>query len=151
MGKKLLSAHTFGNERGEFDNFYNDEIFIEKDSEIAVHSCCLEIDNLKIRIDENSDKLRYTIVQGSTNSSVRTIILPHGEYSQDNIDELLLLIKNGLNNNLNTDTEISAEWIIEKIEYENNKPEKKLVFRLSDRKKYTAQVDAGGEIGRAHV
>jgi len=143
MGKKLLSAHTFGNERGEFDNFYNDEIFIEKDSEIAVHSCCLEIDNLKIRIDENSDLLRYTIVEGSTNASVRTISLPHGQYSQDNIDEFLLLIKNSFNSHLNVDTEISAEWRIETIVDPNNKGNKKLVFRLSDRKKYTAQVDAG--------
>jgi len=126
MGKKLLSAHTFGNERGEFDNFYNDEIFIEKDSEIAVHSCCLEIDNLKIRIDENSDLLRYTIVEGSTNSSVRTISLPHGQYSQDNIDEFLLLIKNSFNSHLNVDTEISAEWRIETIVDPNNKGNKKL-------------------------
>mgnify|MGYP003639843075 CR=1 FL=1 len=146
MGKKLLSAHTFGNERGEFDNFYNDEIFIEKDSEIAVHSCCLEIDNLKIRIDENSDLLRYTIVQGSTNSSARVMSLPHGEYSQDNINDLLLLIKNSLNRHLNADTEISAEWLIETIVDPNNKQNnKKLVFRLSDRKKYTAQIGASNE------
>ena len=142
MGKKLLSAHTFGNERGEFDNFYNDEIFIEKDSEIAVHSCCLEIDNLKIRIDENSDQLAYRIDNGSTDSSQRFINIPHGQYGKDNIDDLINYITDMFNSSLNVDVENACEWKIETVAVPNQKINKQLIFRLSDSKRYNAFDDS---------
>ena len=144
MGKKLISLHTFGNKDGEIDNYFNDEIIIKKDSDIAVHSCCLELDNLKLKIDENSNKLSYRIDNNSTNAAERTIILTSDQYGQDNIPQLLLNIQNQFNQLLDIDTECSSEWNINLISDPEKKVNTLINMQLGTLKKYAAQVDAGG-------
>ena len=144
MGKKLITLHTFGNQQGELDNFFNDEIIIKKDSEIAVHSCCLELDNLKLKIDENSNRLSYRIDNNSTNAAERNIILTSEEYGQDNIPQLLLNIQNQFNQLLDIDTECSSEWNINLVPDPEKKVNTLINMQLGSRKAYTAQVDAAG-------
>ena len=98
MNRKLITLHSNTND-GLFDCNFNDDIIIDKDSHVSFVSCSLTLDNNKIIIDNDNDGITFKI----GTAPLRTIRIPHGIYSTDNIGDLIMRIQNAMNSELDID------------------------------------------------
>tara|TARA_R110001606_G_scaffold399263_1_gene582933 strand:- start:6746 stop:8251 length:1506 start_codon:yes stop_codon:yes gene_type:complete len=96
MKKSLITLHT-EDTNALFDNIFNDEIIIEPNSELAFHSCCLRLNNLALKIN-NDNKL--VLLQIYPTPPMQYII-PSGQYGEHQVEYLLEGLQNGFNQQLN--------------------------------------------------
>lgn len=103
MSSKLIRL-TSTDSQCIFDSQYDDDIVLEPDSEIAVHSCNFQTHNV-VQIDEVNNRITYqaspTVVEGSpvvdANSPIHTSALTNGTYSLGNMRLLLEDIESVMN------------------------------------------------------
>lgn len=77
-----------------FDNVFNDDLVIKKDSKIALLSLALETKAEELTIDSSNDTIQYQILdsQGTVSTT-----LTHGLYNKNNFRDLFEDIKDKLN------------------------------------------------------
>lgn len=76
-----------------FDSAFNAQLEIPANAKIALQSVSVNINRREIVITQENNGITYQI---ATNIQ-RDIVIPNGEYSTDNMDYLLRLIRNALN------------------------------------------------------
>jgi hypothetical protein len=76
-----------------FDSAFNAQLEIPANAKIALQSVSININRREIVITQENNGITYQI---ATNIQ-RNIVIPNGEYSTDNMDYLLRLIRNALN------------------------------------------------------
>ena len=88
-----------------FDNIFNDDLVIKKDSKIALLSLALETKAEELTIDSSNDTIQYQIL--ASEGTVSTT-LTHGLYNKDNFRNLFESIKNELNQVAGVDTFVTT-------------------------------------------
>ena len=84
MSKKLIRLHT-EDEESIFDTVFNEEININPNSEIALHSISFAIANRFLIVDADNDTFTFEV---NGNVSTHTINIPHGTYTKYNSTQL---------------------------------------------------------------
>jgi len=140
MQRKLITLHSNTND-GLFDCNFNDDIIIDKDSHVSFVSCSLTLDNNKIIIDNSNNNITFKI----GNAPLRTALIPHGIYSDDNIGDLIMRIQNSINEELdiNEQDEHGQQCLI------NLNDQNKIVIKIAGYP-YAAAVQAGSIITQSY-
>jgi hypothetical protein len=93
---------------GLFNNLFNDDVTLKKDSKVALHSMTCEISSEQVTIDALNDTLysKYT-----DSSAFKECHLEHGTYNATNFPDLLNDVTFKLNSSsLNNATDIGKQW-----------------------------------------
>jgi len=97
-----------------WDNFFNDELTIKKDSKIALHNISVELDLDEFTIDAQNNLLQFDLnFAGTAQNTLRQVELEQGIYSRDNIGELFDDLTVKCNSSMGIDgSELGKEWDI---------------------------------------
>jgi len=104
---RLISEST----GGLFDNTFNEDIVVEPNSSIALHSLTAEIDIEQITITAENDEIKFKMFQGDTEYKV--LNAAHGVYNSSSFDNLFTDITIKMNRLMsNRSGEIGFQWQI---------------------------------------
>ena len=81
--KKLIKLIT-NDSNAIFDNQFNSEIVISKNSEVALHSLSMVREAVKFVVEDGTDEIKFNF-EGTD----LTINIPHGSYSEHDILNLI--------------------------------------------------------------
>lgn len=82
---KLIRVTT-NDQKGLFENIFNEDIVIEKNSKVALHSMTCEIESQQITIDAQNDTLFNKFI---SSGEYKECHLEHGTYTSSNFQDLL--------------------------------------------------------------
>lgn len=103
---RLLRLTTESND-AIFDNNFNHDILLQKDSQIGLQNINFKLETKSIRISNSNNVITYTLDEGTT---IRTVRLLYGTFTENNILDLLEDISLKLNAQLlGNDTSIPLE------------------------------------------
>lgn len=110
---------------GLFENTFNEDITIEKNSKVALHSMTCEISTQQITIDAQNDTLFSKLAGGNSASAYKESHLEHNTYTSANFEGLLKDAETKLNSvSAYRTSDIGLQW-----EAELN-THKKVVFNV---------------------
>ncbi len=116
--KKLIKLIT-NDSNANFDNQFRNEIVINKNSEIALHSLSMVREDVKININGANDRLIFDL-----NNQQYTVNMTHGNYSVHNTFNLLNEINRDINSLINiadadANNKIFGSYVRVSINYDN--------------------------------
>jgi len=104
---RLVSQST----EGLFDNDFNEDIVVEPNSSIALHSLTAEIDIEQITIDAQDDEIKFKMFD--TDTEYKVLHITHGIYNSSNYSDLFNDITIKMNSLMsNRLGEIGFQWQI---------------------------------------
>jgi hypothetical protein len=108
---KLIRLTTT-DDLGVFSNIFNEDIIIEPNSRIALHSLTTQVNTENIIIDAQNDDVVYGL-----GGNTRTIHLAHNVYDKTNIDDFFNDFTYKLNSSLGlSESEIGREYLVSTAE-----------------------------------
>jgi len=94
--KKLIRLSTY-NTRAEFDAQFEDEMYIPKNSEIALHGMSFTRTSPLLRLGGQNNKITFQAQANFDGNQIHEIELDDGVYGTDNINSLFQQLSNKLN------------------------------------------------------
>lgn len=101
---KLIRLSTI-DERANFDNIFNDDLVIKKDSKIALLSLAMETTASELVIDNQNDEINYQVLEAE---GIKTVKLDAATYDANNFRDLFDDIENKLNENTSVNQSIGG-------------------------------------------
>lgn len=105
---KLIRLTNNNNTRGVFDNLFNEDIIIDANSKIALHSLTAEIDTEQFIVDSQNDCISYRMAQ---TDDYRTLHAVHGMFNSSTFGNLFNDLSIKMNKLLRyQQNEIGMQW-----------------------------------------
>jgi hypothetical protein len=103
---KLIRLTTT-DQKGYFDNTFNEDIILEPNSKIALQSLTTQVNTESIVLDAQNNIIEY----GAASNDVKRVVLAEGTYDKTNISDLFTDITTKFNAKMNpTSTQIGKQW-----------------------------------------
>jgi hypothetical protein len=104
---------TTQNSKCVWDNYFNDELTIKKNSKVALHNISVELDLDEYTLNAQNNELRFDLNVLGQDNTERQVELQEGTYNKQNIGELFEDLTTKCNQALGTNSaEIGKEWNI---------------------------------------
>ena len=103
---------TTDDNAGLFNNQFNDDLVIEKNSKVALHSMTCEISTKLITIDAQNDEISFKLAGGTTSQDPYKVCnLSHGTYNASTVQNLLDNATVKMNSQIQcTNAEVGRQW-----------------------------------------
>lgn len=104
---------TSTNPKCIWDNYFNDELTIKKNSKVALHNISVELDLDEYTLNAQNNELQFDLNALGADNTLRSVSLEEGTYNRQNIGLLFDDLTSKCNRALGTNqSEVGKEWDI---------------------------------------